>query len=66
MKLNYRGATYEFNPAKTEMIDTGITARYRGVPYSIRSPHLSQKISSPSALKYRGVFYARFKSLFAI
>ena len=58
MKLIYRGASYEFNPSKLEMVNAGITARYRGVSYSVRYPRNYEGDSSPMTLKYRGVTYS--------
>ncbi len=57
MKLVYRGVPYEFNRPSFEMVDVGITARYRRVPYAVRCPQLSQGEAFPLTLKYRGVAY---------
>ena len=58
MKLIYRGVPYESNLPQLKMFNTGITAKYRGVSYSVRFPRLPQGNTSPLTLKYRGVAYA--------
>lgn len=58
MKLIYRGASYELIPSRVAMVNAGITARYRGVSYSVRCPcFLPKRNTSSLELKYRGVSY---------
>ncbi|MDJ0705800.1 MAG: DUF4278 domain-containing protein [Leptolyngbyaceae cyanobacterium MO_188.B28] len=58
MQLIYRGVPYKSNTLKLEMVDAGITARYRGASYSLHSPQLPQEGTSSLTLKYRGVAYS--------
>ncbi len=59
MHLSYRGAPYEFNPPPLEMVDAGITTKYRGVSCTVRHPHLPQGVSPSLRLTYRGVSYSK-------
>jgi hypothetical protein len=38
MKLQYRGSSYEQNPQLIEMVESQITANYRGATYKIKQP----------------------------
>ena len=63
MKLIYRGAPYEFHPRRLEMVDAGVTTKYRGVSYSLGCPRLPQGENSPFRLTYRGVAYSMIAHL---
>ena len=45
MKLSCRGAPYEFNLPTLEMVDAGITTKYRGASCTVCHPRLPQKAS---------------------
>ncbi len=53
MRLSYRGIPYESTSPEIPTLETGMTAQYRGVSYSLRyaptAPHY------PNGLVYRGV-----------
>ena len=55
MKLTYRGISYNSSNTAIEIVDTGITAKYRGQTYSIRTATVPD--STSKTLKYRGVTY---------
>jgi hypothetical protein len=59
MKLQYRGSSYEQNPQLIEMVESQITANYRGATYKIKQPVNSTVPDSIVNLKYRGVAYIK-------
>jgi hypothetical protein len=56
MQLTYRGQTYTRANATLKMIDTGLTANFRGAAYSVQRADFF-KIRPMSNLTYRGVAY---------
>ncbi len=62
MKLQYRGNSYEQNPQLIEMVESQITAKYRGATYKTKqliNPTVPDSIMN---LKYRGVAYIKGKN----
>ena len=73
MQLRYRGIAYESNPVQIEMVETKLTASFRGLSYPVRrciNLYIPQTIrlsllkaaagtSSGGTLRYRGVEYIK-------
>ena len=74
MQLRYRGIAYESNPVPIEMVETKLTASFRGLSYPVRrciNLYIPQKAiklsllkaaagtSSGGTLRYRGVDYIK-------
>ena len=60
MLLTYRGQQYTTTNTAVEMMDTGLTATFRGAAYSLQR---AASLSLPAAnLVYRGVAYAQTPS----
>ena len=57
MLLTYRGQQYTATNTTVEMIDTGLTATFRGAAYSVQR---AASLNFPAAnLMYRGVTYTQ-------
>ena len=56
MKLSYRGLDYALQTVAIDSIETGLTARFRGLDYTIRRP-INILSSRTGIRKYRGVAY---------
>lgn len=59
MKLSYRGSSYEVNLQSIEMIESDISARYRGLPYQVRRPVDSLAVESTAQYRFRGIPYTK-------
>jgi hypothetical protein len=59
MKLSYRGSSYETNPQSVEMIESDISARYRGLNYQVRRPVNSLMMESTTQYRFRGIPYSK-------
>lgn len=59
MKLSYRGSSYEANPQSVEMIESDISARYRGLHYQVRRPVNSLVTESTAQYRFRGLPYSK-------
>ncbi|WAL58309.1 DUF4278 domain-containing protein [Thermocoleostomius sinensis] len=62
MRLSYRGAHYQHQPTPVDLIDSGVSAQYRGQHYTVAYPrHIP--VPQPTAnLKYRGATYQTTKA----
>lgn len=61
MKLHYRGNSYEYNPQSIEIVESEITAKYRGANYKIKQPVNLAVPDSILNFKFRGVAYIKGK-----
>lgn len=59
MQLSYRGSSYEANPQSVEMMESDISARYRGLPYQVRRPVNSSLIEPTAQFRFRGIPYSK-------
>jgi hypothetical protein len=59
MKLSYRGSSYEVNPQSVEMIESDISARYRGLNYQVRRPVNSLTMEPMTQYRFRGIPYSK-------
>lgn len=54
MKLSYRGIQYNVAPVSTSVVDSGLTAKYRGCLYTV--PQATNVPVMPvQMLRYRGI-----------
>ena len=58
MQLRYRGIAYESNPVPIEMVETKLTASFRGLSYPVRRC-INLYIPQTIRLRYRGVDYIK-------
>ena len=58
MQLRYRGIAYESNPVPIEMVETKLTASFRGLSYPVRRC-INLYIPQKAKLRYRGVSYIK-------
>jgi len=58
MKLQYRGIPYESNVHPMTSVESGMTAKFRGLIYHIQRP-LKMYLHSVHVLKYRGINYIK-------
>ena len=79
MQLRYRGIAYESNPVPIEMVETKLTASFRGLSYPVRrciNLYIPQTIklsllkaaagtSSGGTLRYRGIDYIKGQATIA-
>jgi hypothetical protein len=57
MQLSYRGAHYRYQPTPVDLVDSGVSARYRGQQYHLSYPRHIPIPQTVASLKYRGVAY---------
>ncbi len=57
MQLSYRGTSYNQNVTPVDMVDSGMTASYRGRTYSLTYPRHIPVAQPAHNLVYRGVAY---------
>lgn len=54
MQLTYRGINYNAAPVSISTVESGVTATYRGLSYSVPQSHAVATLPK-TALKYRGI-----------
>jgi hypothetical protein len=57
MRLSYRGTHYHFQPTPVDLVETGVSAKYRGQQYNLSYPRHIPVPQTAATLKYRGVAY---------
>lgn len=59
MQLSYRGSSYEVDSQSVEMIESDISARYRGLNYQVRRRVNSLMMESTAQYRFRGIPYSK-------
>lgn len=58
MKLNYRGASYEYNPPVVKTTEAEVGGKYRGLDWRFHNPKQNLVLQPSVNLTYRGVAYS--------
>ena len=59
MRLAYRTANYQYNPATAETLEAEVAGQHRGADWKFHNPQQPLGPQQPLDLRYRGLAYQR-------